>query len=173
VKFFPSTTFLELKLTGSLGDVMKESVSVSLTTAWNLTSPEVQSKIIEKYGNNKVYGIHIHCPDCATPKDGPSATTAFTVIIYSILNNLKIKNYFGITGETSFDYQLTEIGGLEQKILGGIDAGITEFIYPKENTKDFQMFMDKYREKEVVSGIKFHSVSTIFEVFDLIIDKSI
>jgi len=173
VKFFPSTTFLELKLTGSLGDVMKESVSVSLTTAWNLTSREVQSKIIEKYDNNKVSGIHIHCPDCATPKDGPSATTAFTVIIYSILNNLKIKNYFGITGETSFDYQLTEIGGLEQKILGGIDAGITEFIYPKENTKDFQMFMDKYREKEVVSGIKFHSVSTIFEVFDLIIDKSI
>ena len=174
VKFVPSNTFLELKLTGSLGDVMKESINVSLTTAWNLTTPSVQAELIKKYNdikNNKVYGIHVHCPDCATPKDGPSATTAFTVIIYSIFNNLKIKNYFGITGETSFDYQLTEIGGLEQKILGGIQAGITEFIYPTENAKDFMLFMDKYKKNDVINGIQFHGVDTISKVLELIVDK--
>lgn len=174
VKFVPSNKFLELKLTGSLGDVMKESINVSLTTAWNLTSASVQSELIKKYNdikNNKVYGIHVHCPDCATPKDGPSATTAFTIIIYSIFNNLKIKNYFGITGETSFDYQLTEIGGLEQKILGGIQAGITEFIYPTENAKDFMLFMDKYKKNDVIDGIQFHSVDTISKVLELIVDK--
>ena len=174
VKFFPSNCFLELKLTGSLGDVMKESVKVSLTTAWNMTSPDVQNELIKKYNdvkNNQVCGIHIHCPDCATPKDGPSATTAFTIIIYSIFNNIKIKNYIGITGETSFDYCLTEIGGLEQKIVGGIKAGITEFIYPSENEKDFKKFLDKYKDKDDVIGIKFNAVNNIYEAIDIILDK--
>jgi ATP-dependent Lon protease len=174
VKFFPSNCFLELKLTGSLGDVMKESVKVSLTTAWNMTSEDVQNELIKKYNdvkNNQVCGIHIHCPDCATPKDGPSATTAFTIIIYSIFNNIKIKNYIGITGETSFDYYLTEIGGLEQKILGGIKAGITEFIYPSENEKDFKKFLEKYKDKDDILGIKFNDVNNIYEAMDIILDK--
>lgn len=174
VKMFPSSKFLDLKLTGSMGDIMKESVNVSLTTAWDLTTSDIQSELIKKYndiGNNNVYGIHIHCPDCSTPKDGPSATTAFTIAIYSMLNNLKIKNYFGITGETSFDYQLTEIGGLEQKMLGGIKAGITEFIYPSENKKDFEKFIDKYKDTPIISNIKFHCLSNIYQVIDLIIEK--
>ena len=71
-----------------MGDVMKESISVSLTNAWNLTSFERQKYLIEKFNdvkNNIIYGIHIHCPDISTKKDGPSATTAFTVLIYSLL----------------------------------------------------------------------------------------
>jgi ATP-dependent Lon protease len=90
---------------------------------------------------------------------------------WSKSHELTNNNNFGITGETSFDYRLTEIGGLEQKILGGIKAGITEFIYPFENTKDFKNFMDKYRENTVIHGIQFHCLSTIYEVFDLIIAK--
>ena len=99
--FIPSKKFLELTLTGSMGDVMRESISVSLTNAWNLTNFERQKYLIEKYNdikNNIVFGIHIHCPDISTKKDGPSATTAFTVLIYSLLNDIKIKSYFGITG---------------------------------------------------------------------------
>lgn len=172
--FIPSNKFLDLVLTGSMGEVMKESISVSLTNAWNLTSLERQKQLIEKYNdpkNNNVSGIHIHCPDISTKKDGPSATTAFTVLIYSLFNDIKIKNHFGITGETHFGYQLTEIGGLREKIIHSIKAGITEFIFPKENDKDFDKIMEKYKDTEIIKGIKFHSVSHISEVFDLILEK--
>lgn len=172
--FIPSNKFLELTLTGSMGDVMKESISVSLTNAWNLTSLERQQFLIEKYNDpkkNSVFGLHIHCPDISTKKDGPSATTAFTVLIYSLINNIKIKNYFGITGETNFSFQLTEIGGLQEKIIQSIKAGIKEFIYPQVNQFDFDRIMDKYRENEIIKGILFHPIENIHDVFDLILEK--
>lgn len=172
--FIPSNKFLDLTLTGSMGDIMKESISVSLTNAWNLTSLERQKYLIEKYNdskNNNICGIHIHCPDISTKKDGPSATTAFTVLIYSLLNDVKIKNYFGITGETHFGYFLTEIGGLQEKIIHSIKSGITEFIFPKENQSDFDKIMEKYKNNSIIKGIKFHSISHIDEVLDLILDK--
>jgi ATP-dependent Lon protease len=172
--FIPSNKFLDLILTGSMGDVMKESISVSLTNAWNLTSLERQRYLIEKYNdtkNNNVCGIHIHCPDISTKKDGPSATTAFTVLIYSLFNDIKIKNNFGITGETHFGFFLTEIGGLQEKIIHSIKAGITEFIFPKENQSDFNKIMEKYKDNNIIKGIKFHSISHIDEVLDLILEK--
>jgi|688.fasta_scaffold56900_2 ATP-dependent Lon protease len=172
--FIPSNKFLDLILTGSMGDVMKESISVSLTNAWNLTSLERQRHLIEKYNdtkNNNVCGIHIHCPDISTKKDGPSATTAFTILIYSLFNDIKIKNNFGITGETHFGFFLTEIGGLQEKIIHSIKAGITEFIFPKENQSDFNKIMEKYKDNNIIKGIKFHSISHIDEVLDLILEK--
>ncbi len=172
--FIPSKKFLELTLTGSMGDVMRESISVSLTNAWNLTNFERQKYLIEKYNdikNNIVFGIHIHCPDISTKKDGPSATTAFTVLIYSLLNDIKIKSYFGITGETHFGLLLTEIGGLQEKIIHSIKSGIKEFIFPKENNKDFEKIMEKYKDNKIIEGIKFHSIEHIDEVFNLILDK--
>jgi ATP-dependent Lon protease len=172
--FIPSNKFLELILTGSMGDVMKESISVSLTNAWNLTCLERQKYLIKKYNdpkNNNVCGIHIHCPDISTKKDGPSATTAFTVLIYSLLNDFKIKNYFGITGETHFGLYLTEIGGLQEKIIHSIKSGVTEFIFPKENQSDFNKIMEKYKDNNIIKGIKFHSISHIDEVLALILDK--
>ena len=172
--FVPSNKFLELILTGSMGDVMKESISVSLTNAWNLTSYDRQSYIIKKFNNvkdNQVYGIHIHCPDISTKKDGPSATTAFTVLIYSLLNDIKIKNYFGITGETHFGLFLTEIGGLQEKIIYSIKSGITEFIFPKENEDDFNKIMEKYNNDKIIEGIKFHSIEKVEDVLDLILEK--
>jgi ATP-dependent Lon protease len=153
---------------------MRESISVSLTNAWNLTSYEKQQEIMVKYNNpatNNVFGLHVHCPDISTKKDGPSATTAFTVIIYSLFNNIKIKNNFGITGETSFNYCLTEIGGLREKIIHSIPAGVTEFIYPVENQRDFDKIMEKYKDNKIIEGIKFHSISHINEVLDLILEK--
>jgi ATP-dependent Lon protease len=172
--FVPSNKFLDLILTGSMGDVMKESISVSLTNAWNLTSHERQKYLIERFNdvkNNNVCGIHIHCPDISTKKDGPSATTAFTVLIYSLLNDIKIKNYFGITGETHFGLFLTEIGGLQEKLIHSIKSGIKEFIFPKENENDFNKIMEKYKDDKIIDGIKFHSVERVEEVLDLILDK--
>jgi len=172
--FVPSNKFLDLILTGSMGDVMKESISVSLTNAWNLTSSERQKYLIENFNNiknNNICGIHIHCPDISTKKDGPSATTAFTVLIYSLLNDIKIKNYFGITGETHFGLALTEIGGLQEKIINSIKSGIKEFIFPKENENDFDKIMEKYKDDKLIEGIKFHSMERVEDVLDLILEK--
>ena len=159
--------FLELKLTGSLGDVMKESVQVALTMAWNFTDKNTQQVLSHKY--NK-YGIHIHCGDCSTPKDGPSALSTICVLIYSLLNERKIKHYFGITGEMDMGGTIRKIGGLDLKILGGIKAGITEFIFPFENQSCFDKFKEKNRENNVIKNIRFHSVKHIKEVFELILE---
>ena len=167
--FYPTTkeNFLNLKLTGMQGDVMKESMNVALTLAWNLTNNDTKEKIIDLYKNN---GIHIHCPEGAVPKDGPSAGTAITTCIYSLLNNKKIKNYIAITGEITLDGSITAIGGLDVKILGGIKANVKEFLFPTENKKDFDEFMEKYKDNQILNGIKFQTISYIKDVFDLVFE---
>ena len=168
--FFPSDKFLNLKLTGMQGDVMKESMNVALTLAWNLTNKDKQDEIINIYKNNNT-GIHIHCPEGAVPKDGPSAGTAITICIYSLLNNLKIKNNIAITGEISLDGTITAIGGLDLKILGGIKANVTEFLFPEENKKDFDEFMEKYKDNPIINNISFYQIKNINYIFDLVFEK--
>jgi ATP-dependent Lon protease len=171
-KFFPSESFLELKLTGLQQDVMKESMHISLTVAWNLTSDERKKEIRNLYdGDNNKYGINIHPGDASVFKDGPSAGVTITTVIYSLLNNIPIKAKFAMTSEIQLDGSLTAIGGLKYKILGSIKAGVKEFIYPKENKKDFDEFYEKYKDNEILDGIKFHEVEHISEVLGLILEK--
>lgn len=170
-KFYPSEKFLDLKLTGMQGDVMKESMNVALTLAWDLTDALTQNSLREKYNMEATkYGIHIHCPEGAVPKDGPSAGTAITTVIYSLLNNRKIKSNIAITGEISLDGCVTEIGGLDLKILGGIKAGVNEFLFPQENEKDFKKFNEKYKDSELLQNVVFHKVKHISEVFELVFE---
>jgi len=169
VNWRPSEKFLNLHLTGMQGDVMKESMNVALTLAWNLTSLERRNLIWDEQ-NHSLNGVHIHCPEGSVPKDGPSAGTAITTAIYSIFNNKKIKYNIAITGEISLDGFVTEIGGLDLKIIGAIKAGVKEIIYPDENTKDYNIFMDKYKQTPLIEGIKFYSVNTIQEVFELVFE---
>ena len=147
---------------------MKESMNVAKTLAWKLTSKAKQKKFIKDSSETKMQGIHIHCPEGATPKDGPSAGTAITTTIYSILNNKKIKNTIAITGEINLQGKVTAIGGLKLKILGGVKAGVKEFIFPKENNNDFEKFMEKHGEKDEIKNIVFHQVSNISEVLLLV-----
>jgi ATP-dependent Lon protease len=171
VNWRPSDKFLDLNLTGMQGDVMKESMNVALTLAWNLTDDTIKRTLREKLDiPNNINGIHIHCPEGSIPKDGPSAGTAITTAIYSILNNIKIKNDIAITGEISFDGFVTEIGGLDLKILGAIKAGVKEILFPVENTKDYDIFMKKYKDNEIIKDINFYPVNTISEVFKLVFD---
>ena len=100
--FYPSSTFLDFKLTGSQGDVMKESMNVAKTLSWNLTNDDTKKDLIKLFEKTKMQGIHIHCPEGAVPKDGQSAGTAITICIYSLLNNKKIKKNIAITGEIDF-----------------------------------------------------------------------
>ncbi len=167
VKKIISSSLLELKLTGMQGDVMKESMNVAKTVAIEkyMNSCKID-KIVEEYKN---IGLHIHVPEGATPKDGPSAGAAITTAIYSVLMNKKINNLFALTGEISLQGFITEIGGLDLKILGGIKSGAKKFIYPKGNTKDFNEFYEKYKEKEILKDIEFYSVEKIDEVFKLIL----
>jgi len=169
-KFYPADKFLTLKLTGMQGDVMKESMNVALTLAWELTAIE-RKREIKKAHLIILSGVHVHCPEGSIPKDGPSAGAAITTSIYSLFNDKKIRNDVAITGEISLDGQITEIGGLDLKILGGIKAGAKMFIFPKENSSDFDGFIEKYKNSEVISGIEFFSVSRIEEVFEIVFEK--
>jgi len=171
-KFFPSEQFLELKLTGLQQDVMKESMHVALTVAWNLT-PETKKQSVRKLydGEHNKCGINIHPGDGSVQKDGPSAGGIITLVLYSLLNDLPIKARFAMTGEIQMSGHITAIGGLNHKILGSLKAGVKEFIYPKENKKDFDDFYEKYKDDERLKDIKFYEVDHISEALDLIIEK--
>jgi ATP-dependent Lon protease len=170
--FFPTGTFLDLKLTGMQGDVMKESMTVAKSLAWTLFARDTEKALqlqleLEKKKNQ---GLHIHVPEGATPKDGPSAGTAITMVMYSLFTGKKIKKEVAITGEICLQGRVTAIGGLDLKILGGIKAGVKLFIYPAENKKDFDEFMEKYDTKLLIKDINFVSVETIDEVIPLIFE---
>jgi len=143
-------------------------MNVSKTLAWNLTDKKNKMTMIKSFEETKNQGLHIHCPEGAVPKDGPSAGTAITIALYSLFTNKKIKNNFAITGEITLQGKVGEIGGLDLKILGGISAGVKSFIYPKENEKDFNEFMEKNKDKDFVKDINFYPVETIDEVIKLI-----
>jgi ATP-dependent Lon protease len=166
--FFPCDRFFDLKLTGMQGDVMKESMNVAKTLAWSLLTEDEMTRNLEMFTKMKMQGIHIHCPEGATPKDGPSAGTAITCVLYSLLTNKKIDNRIAITGEINLQGHVTAIGGLDLKIMGGINGGVTTFIFPKDNKKDYDEFMEKNGTKEEVKSIVFIQVSSIQEVLGMI-----
>ena len=167
---FPTSNFLELKLTGLQGDVMKESMNVAKTIAWNLTNDKQKSMLLKKFNETKCQGLHVHCPQGAVSKDGPSAGTAITIAIYSLFNSLKIKNNIAITGEINLQGQVTAIGGLESKILGGIRGGVKTFLFPKSNSRDFKEFMEKYESKSIISNITFIEISHIQETIKYVFE---
>jgi ATP-dependent Lon protease len=166
--FFPCDRFFDLKLTGMQGDVMKESMNVAKTLAWSLLTEDEMARNLEMFTKTKMQGIHIHCPEGATPKDGPSAGTAITCVLYSLLTNKKIDNRIAITGEINLQGHVTAIGGLDLKIMGGINGGVTTFIFPKDNKKDYDEFMEKNGTKEEIKSIVFIQVSSIQEVLGMI-----
>ena len=134
-----------------------------------MTPQSQRTKLVKSFDKTKLQGIHIHCPEGSIRKDGPSAGTAITVALYSLLNNKKIKHNLAITGEMSLQGKVTIIGGLELKILGGIKAGIKHFLFPKQNLKDYNKIIEKYEGKDVIpDDVIFRSVETIEEVLKLV-----
>ena len=160
---FPSDKMLELNLTGQAGDVMKESVQYALKNAFRLLTQEEQDKIIEDAQNKKVFGLHIHCPDGATPKDGPSAGLAFTLAIYSVLSGKKIKNNICMTGEIDLIGNAGIIGGLQAKLHGGKKSGCTLALIPEDNMDDLEKMRREGLSPED-DNFKVMSVTHITEV---------
>jgi ATP-dependent Lon protease len=168
-KFFPSDKFLELKLTGLLDQMMQESFQISFTLAYNLTNEERKKEIFKLYNNENKYGIHLHMGDGSINKSGTSAGIAITLLMYSLLNNKKINNTFAVTGEASnLNGHVGEIGALGYKFKGGIKAGVKNFIFPTDNIKDYNEFMEKHENTDLVKGIKFYPISHIDEAIKLI-----
>ena len=168
ISFYPVQNILDLKLTGMQGDVMKESMNVAKTLAWQLTTDKRKKELVEYFKETNNQGLHIHCPEGAVPKDGPSAGTAITVALYSLFNNKKINNKLAITGEINLQGKVTAIGGLDLKILGGIRAGVKTFLFPKENDKEFNKFWEKYKDNIILEKIEFKQVDNINEVLNLV-----
>ena len=158
--YYPSNVFLELKLTGLQGDVMKESMNVAKSLAWSLCSDEIKSMITNNYSNK---GIHVHASEGAVKKDGPSAGVAITTAIYSLFNNKSIAKDVALTGEIDLNGNVTAIGGLEYKITGSISAGIKKILYPTENSNDFAEIVKKI---QIPRDVKFVEISNIKDVFE-------
>jgi ATP-dependent Lon protease len=153
---------------------MKESMMMAKTLAWRLATQNYKKNTtdwIKKVASTKLQGIHIHVPEGATPKDGPSAGTAITVAMYSLFTNKRIKHDVAITGEMSLQGRVTAIGGLPLKILGGIRAGVKTFIFPSENKKDFEDFLEKYKNKPEIKNIEFLQVDTIEDVLNVVFES--
>ena len=134
----------------------------------NVVQNWTKKELVEYFKETNNQGLHIHCPEGAVPKDGPSAGTAITVTLYSLFNNKKINNKLAITGEMNLQGKVTAIGGLDLKILGGIRAGVKTFLFPKENDKEFKKFWEKYKDNIIVEGIEFKQVDNINEVLKLV-----
>ena len=124
-----SENCLSMELTGMQGDVMKESMKCAKTMAWSLLEKEIQDDINEK----DKFGLHIHCPNAATPKDGPSAGGAICLAILSSLSNKAIKKDVAMTGEIDLRGKITAIGGLGAKLTGAKEAGVKLALIPKQN----------------------------------------
>ncbi len=127
-------------LTGSMGDVMKESIRIAYTNAIEFIAQNVDLfgiTDIDKHLTEKFpHGFHIHTPEGATPKDGPSAGTAFTMGFISVITNTAANRFVAMTGETNLSHQVTKIGGLVYKLIGAKYAGVKLALVPKENEPD-------------------------------------
>ncbi len=133
----------EIKITGKQGDVMKESIHCSLTAAieWLKRNNYNVDELVKMNVKN---GFHVHTPDGATPKDGPSGGTAFTCAFISRILNKPIKNDIAITGEIELTGKVSKIGGLEFKLQGAKKAGVKTVYIPFENIKDINDIKKKY-----------------------------
>jgi ATP-dependent Lon protease len=119
--------------TGSLGDVMKESVETARTVVRSRSRVlGIKDEAFEKKD------IHVHVPDGATPKDGPSAGVAMTIAIVSTLTNIPVRSDVAMTGEITLRGEVTAIGGLKEKLLAALRGGIKTVLIPEENVKDLQ-----------------------------------
>ncbi|UWD34428.1 endopeptidase La [Mesomycoplasma molare] len=155
----PSTK-AEIKLTGQLKDVMRESAEIAISY---VRSNAAQFGIDFDFETNQ---IHIHVPEGAVPKDGPSAGVTFTTAIISALLKKPVSSKIGMTGEITLRGKVLAIGGLKEKSLAAYKFGIKTIFIPKENEKNLQDIA-----QEVKDNIEFKPVSNYIEIFDYIFKK--
>ena len=146
----------ELRLTGNLGNVMKESATTALSY---LQSNAKKYKIDPSVFTTK--NIHIHVPEGATPKDGPSAGITMMTALASAFTGRKVKPYLAMTGEITLRGQVLPVGGIKEKVLAAKRAGMREILMSVQNEKDV-----KEIDSEFIKGLEFHYVKTMNQVLD-------
>jgi ATP-dependent Lon protease len=156
---YPSEKLLELTTTGQQGDVMKESVNYAFKIAYSLLDDMDRDEILE----NPKFGIHIHTPEAATKKDGPSAGAAMTLAIYSLLTGKQVKNNVAMTGEIDLMKNVTAIGGVYAKLMGAKKAGVKLALIPEENREDLIILREEGISPEDET-FKVHFISNIYDV---------
>ena len=150
-----------LILTGQLGDVMKESASAALSVVRARTERlGIEVDFLQKHD------VHVHVPDGATPKDGPSAGIAMTTALVSTLTKIPVRAEVAMTGEITLRGKVTAIGGLKEKLLAALRGGITTVIIPEENRKDLADI-----PANVTDHLKIVPVKWIDEVLDLALER--
>jgi len=147
-----------LTMTGNLGDVMKESATIALQ--WVKAHADELGIAREKFEKND---IHIHVPEGAIPKDGPSAGITMMTSLVSTLSGRRVKDYIAMTGETTLRGRVLPVGGIKEKILAAKRAGIREIVLSEENRKDISEIKPEYLE-----GLTFHYVKTNDDVLKLV-----
>jgi ATP-dependent Lon protease len=168
--FANNTTALskyEIKLTGKQGDVMKESIQCSLTAAIEWLKNN-NHNLDELMNTNAKNGFHIHTPDGATSKDGPSAGCAFTCAFISRILNRPIMNDIAMTGEIDLTGKVSKIGGLEFKLMGAKKAGVKIVYIPEENKKDLNEIKIKYKTL-IDNNFIVNTVSNVSDIINNII----
>ncbi len=151
-----------LTLTGNLGDVMKESA----TTALTYLKSNAEKIGIDPMVFNE-WNIHIHVPEGAIPKDGPSAGIAMLSALTSLFTQRKVKPFLAMTGEITLRGRVLPVGGIKEKILAAKRAGIKEIILCKHNEKDVEEINQAY-----VKDVKFHFVDDMLQVLELALEKN-
>jgi len=146
VQKIPSNVKFGLELTGMQGDVMQESMKCAKTVAWNLLPKKIKKEMKEEWDEMGPFSLHIHCPDGATSKDGPSAGAAITCGILSRLCGLHIRNDVALTGEIVLSGNVNPIGGVGAKVEGAKRAGIKKVLLPEENREDYEKYVKKLKE---------------------------
>jgi ATP-dependent Lon protease len=145
----------KLTLTGNLGDVMKESAIIALQyVKAHCEYLQVDSRIFDNWN------IHIHVPEGATPKDGPSAGITIATSIASAITQRKVRKNTAMTGEITLRGKVLPVGGIKEKILAAKRAGITDIMMCKDNRKDIEEIPEKYR-----TGVEFHYVENVQDVW--------
>ncbi len=147
----------KLNYTGSLGDVMQESIQAALTVVRSRTET---LRINDDF--NEKRDIHIHVPEGATPKDGPSAGIAMVTCLVSSLTGNPVKSDVAMTGEITLRGEVLPIGGLKEKLLAAHRGGIKTVVIPKDNERDLKEIPDN-----VIDGLSIHPVKSIDEVLNL------
>lgn len=147
----------EMKLTGNLGNVMKESATTALTYIQsNARKMNIDPEIFAKKT------IHVHVPEGAVPKDGPSAGVTMLTAITSALTGKKVRPYLAMTGEITLRGQVLPVGGIKEKVLAAKRAGLKEIILCWQNEKDIQEI-----DSGFIKGLSFHYVKTMQQVLDI------
>jgi len=167
-----------MTLTGSLGDVMKESARIAFSVVKTLIDRNkitIDKKLIPLFPNekekkitpssNEIYhrfDLHVHVPEGATPKDGPSAGITMAIALYSLALEKPVRHDLAMTGELTLKGKIMPIGGVKEKTIAAKRVGIKNLVFPEDNREDFDQLQDSIKD-----GIKPYFVSEFKEVVDL------